>query len=167
MTEFEKIVLDLEKESSIIELKNYIQHHNFSRLEHCLGVAYTSYCFAKKYHLNINYKELIRGCMLHDYYFYDWHNKEESPRLHGYAHSTIALTNAELEIPNLTEKEKNMIYSHMWPLNITKIPKSKEAIILCIADKYCATKEVFSGRQIPIQLKQAIALFVMFLPRLI
>lgn len=167
MNEFEQIILELEEESNIKNLANYIQHHNFSRFEHCLGVAYTSYCFAKKYHLNVNYKELVRGCMLHDYYFYDWHNKNESPRLHGYCHSTIALRNAEAEIPSLTPKEKNMIYSHMWPLNLTKIPKSKEAFILCFADKYCATKEVFSDVSIPSALKKITILIIGLLPQLI
>ena len=36
--------------------------------------------------------------------------------------------------------EKNMILTHMFPLNL-KLPKYKESIILCFADKICASKE--------------------------
>ena len=40
-----------------------------------------------------------------------------------------------------------MILSHMWPLNITKVPKSKEALILCVADKCIALKETLARRK--------------------
>lgn len=130
------------KEVDITGLKNYIQHSNFSRLEHCLAVAYVSFIIAKKANINVNYHDLIRGALLHDFYFYDWHKKDESPRLHGYVHAKIAMINAIRKVKDLNDKEKNIIYSHMWPLNLTHLPLSKEAAIVCIADKYCASYEV-------------------------
>ena len=38
-----------------------------------------------------------------------------------------------------------MIRSHMFPLNLT-LPRYRESVILCLADKVCAVKETVSGR---------------------
>jgi len=42
-----------------------------------------------------------------------------------------------------------MIYCHMFPLNI-RIPRYKESIILCVADKICAIKETIEYRSVSI-----------------
>lgn len=42
---------------------------------------------------------------------------------------------------DINENVENIIESHMFPLTITKIPKSKEAFIVSLADKICAVKE--------------------------
>lgn len=78
--------------------------------------------------------------MLHDMYLYDWHDGDPSRKTHGFDHPEIACNNA-VENFDISEKEQDIIRSHMWPLNITKIPKSKEALIINIADKYCALVE--------------------------
>ena len=41
----------------------------------------------------------------------------------------------------LTKKEENIIHSHMRPLTLRAIPKSKEAFIICLVDKWCAIIE--------------------------
>ena len=51
-----------------------------------------------------------------------------------------ALANAQ-ESYDLTDLEKDIIYSHMWPLNITHIPHYRESVIVGIADKYTASRE--------------------------
>ena len=116
----------LEKEGRLTMEKSYIQHGSTSVYEHSVKVAYTSLYFARRFRLNIDEKSLIRGALLHDYFLYDWHEKDKSHRLHGFYHPSTAL--------------RNMIVRHMFPL--TPIPpRYKEAWILCLADKYCATIE--------------------------
>ena len=60
---------------------------------------------------------------------------------HGTTHPRVAAENADRDF-GLTDKEMNIIRSHMWPLTLRTMPKSKEAALVCLADKYIATKEM-------------------------
>ena len=87
---------------------------------------------------------MIRGALLHDYFLYDWHIPDKNHRLHGFIHAKKALLNASRDF-KLNDIEKNMIYTHMFPMNL-RIPKYKESIILCIADKIVAIKETIKRK---------------------
>lgn len=120
-----------------------IQHGNVTVFEHSVNVAEISIAFAEKLPITVNEESLIKGALLHDYFLYDWHYKEQSPGLHGFKHPYIALKNAE-EDYDLNDIEKNIILRHMFPL-VPIPPRYKEAWIVCVADKYCAFGETVSG----------------------
>ena len=120
-----------------------IQHGNVTVFEHSVNVAEISIAFAEKLSITVNEESLIKGALLHDYFLYDWHDKEQSPWLHGFKHPYIALKNAE-EDYDLNDIEKNIILRHMFPL-VPIPPRYKEAWIVCFADKYCAFGETVSG----------------------
>lgn len=84
------------------------------------------------------------GALLHDYFLYDWHVPDKSHRWHGFFHAGKALANASRDF-TLGKIERDMIASHMFPLNIT-LPRYRESVILCIADKLCATEETVTAR---------------------
>ena len=129
----------LEGESRLGMERRYYQHGVTTIFQHSINVACVSCKIAEKYHLDVDYSALIRGALLHDYFLYDWHVKDRSHRFHGFTHPRRALENADKEF-QLTETERNMIYCHMFPL--TPIPPStKEAWIVCVADKICALSE--------------------------
>ena len=46
---------------------------------------------------------------------------------------------------NVDEEVAKIIRTHMWPLTITKVPTSREAFLVCMADKLMATKEVINN----------------------
>lgn len=125
-------------------LRMYKQHGITSVFKHSRNVAYRSYILAKKlekrYNLKFDYDELIAGAYLHDLFLYDWHEKSEEHKLHGFTHPKVASENAK-KICNISGKEQSIIESHMWPLTITKIPKSKEAFVVSLVDKYSAVLE--------------------------
>ena len=137
--EYAKDIIDNE---NVLSQKEYMQHGKTSVYEHTMNVALCSLSIAKKLNLNIDYKSLVRGSLLHDFFLYDWHVDDKSHRLHGFSHARVALNNASKEF-TLNNVEKNIIYTHMFPLNL-RIPKYKESVIVCLADKICALKETFS-----------------------
>ena len=49
------------------------------------------------------------------------------------------------KIFKLTIREENIILRHMFPLNVVP-PMCKEAWLVCLADKICASKETVAGR---------------------
>ena len=41
----------------------------------------------------------------------------------------------------ISSKEADIIYCHMFPLNISRVPRSREGWIVCMADKMVAGSE--------------------------
>ena len=96
--------------------------------------------------LQSDLKVLLVGAMLHDFYLYDWHNADRGEhRLHGFRHAKAAAVNAKKYF-NVEDKTAQVIISHMWPLNPIRIPRSKEAWIVCAADKCVSVYEVLFKR---------------------
>ena len=131
-------------------LKKYKQHGKTTVYEHSRNVAYRSYCLAKwlekRYNIKFNYDNLVGGAFLHDFCLYDWHEKNKSHKWHGFKHPKIAAKNAK-KYCEANEEELKIIKTHMWPLTITKMPKSKEAFIVSAVDKYCAIKETIHRKE--------------------
>lgn len=141
---FKQKLEEICKNSRLLEAHQYMQHGTTSVFRHSVSVAYVSYYLALKWKASVDIDSLLRGALLHDYFLYDWHVKDASHRLHGYHHADKALKNA-LEDFALNEIEQDMIRCHMFPLNLTRIPRYKESWILCYADKLCSSAETVSG----------------------
>src|SRR5699024_9124001 len=120
--------------------KELIQHFNVNCYEHSLAVAYLSVSLAYKFNVEVDMRSLIRGALLHDYFLYDCHEKDESHKLHGFSHAMTALKNASKDF-ELNEIEEDIIKKHMFPLNIA-LPRYKESVLVTMADKICAAYEV-------------------------
>lgn len=142
-SEFISIIKPIVENEKVKRMDKYIQHGSTSCLEHCIAVAYVSFYIAKKLHINCDFNSLIRGALLHDYFLYDWHIKDDSHKWHGFNHAKKALDNAVRDF-ELTPIEQDIILKHMFPLNI-KPPKYKESYIVTIADKICSSYETIWG----------------------
>ncbi len=140
---FYSVVLELSDYPSVQNMKKYVQHGTVSTYVHCLRVARKSLILARRFNISVNERELLRGAMLHDYFLYDWHTKGD--HLHGYHHPHIAAHNAARDF-DLSPREIDIIKSHMWPLTLFHVPRSKEAFIVCLADKLCSTDETVNRR---------------------
>lgn len=135
--------LDILASPNFCSTKAHIQHGNVTVKEHCINVAKVSLIISKKLPISCSRRELIRGALLHDYFLYDWHDKDHiSPhKLHGFYHPGKALRNASKEY-QLTSREKEIIKKHMWPLTVVP-PTCREAWIVTTADKWCSLMETF------------------------
>jgi uncharacterized protein len=122
--------------------KLFLQHGNVSCFEHSVAVAYMSLRLANRFRIKVDYRSLVRGALLHDYFLYDWHVADRSHRLHGFRHARKALLNARADFI-LNAKEEDIIVKHMFPLT-PSLPKYKESVLVILADKWCAFCETFA-----------------------
>lgn len=135
------------EEEETKRMKQFIQHGSISTYEHVMDVVYMSYWINKTFRITNDLSSLLIGACLHDYFLYDWHQHDDLGKLHGFAHPSIALNNAE-KTYELNDKIRNIILSHMWPLGIRNIPRCKEAVIVTCADKICATYETITRKRL-------------------
>lgn len=149
--EFNNLVKDIIENPNFKELNNEI-HHGVSRYGHSLRVAKGVYKVTKVLHLN--YEEATRAAMLHDFFFsYQLEENGECKNL--VEHQKMALLNASAYY-ELTNRQKNMIESHMFPLCV-KLPKYKESFCLTVVDKCVAIKE-----QCQFKLAMKLGVYILF-----
>lgn len=142
--EFRTRIRDVVRNQHVQKMKEYPQHGSTNTLLHCIRVARLSFWLSKRLPCHFHTQSLLRGALLHDFYLYDWHKPEEAQPLHGFRHPSTALKNARRYF-RLNPVEENVIISHMWPLTLRQIPRSREAAVVCLADKLCSLHETVAG----------------------
>ena len=131
---------DILNSENFRKTREHIQHGTMTVHNHCMDVARYSLLLNNKLRIGCNKHDLIRGALLHDYFLYDWHDKEHNHRRpHGFFHASAALSNASRDF-ELTRIEKDIIKKHMFPLTPVP-PKYKEGWVVCLADKVCSLGE--------------------------
>lgn len=121
-----------------------IRHHEASIFYHNLRVARVAYRWAASLEriafFRTKRKALIRGALLHDFFFYDWRvTRPENGKLHAFEHPRESARHAERHY-FITKRERNIILSHMWPLG-ENWPRYGESWLVTIADKWVSLKE--------------------------
>ena len=131
-------VEDLLSTQQVRSMKQWGHHFSVTTYDHSLFVSYVAFRLARRW--KCDYRMAARMGLLHDLYLYDSHDRSAHPGNQCFDHPVAALKNARALL-DLSEKEENIIISHMWPLAKT-MPHSKAAVIVNLADKMCATLEV-------------------------
>lgn len=138
--QYKKIIKDILRNKEFKKLYN-IEHHGISRMEHSIKISYYSYKIAKK--LNLNYINVARGALLHDFFLDGDERNNKRKFLDTFTHPKKAL-NTTITNFNVNNIEKNIIISHMFPIYFS-IPKYKESILVNIVDKVIGFKELMLG----------------------
>lgn len=117
-----------------------IKHHNTTRLDHSIKVSYYSYKIAKS--LQLDYEDVARGGLLHDFYtdkISECSKVKDKIKLFSTQHPKDAVNNAQTHF-NLSDKEINIIETHMFPVDY-RIPKYAESWIVSLVDKVLSLGE--------------------------
>lgn len=144
-TEFNTILKPYLSHPKVQQMKEYCAHGRISVFAHSLGVADMAYKLDRRFGSKSDLQVLLTGALLHDFYLYDWHDAKLSFnifKMHGYTHPSAACRNA-VETFHVDERTQEVIRCHMWPLTLRSVPRHREAVLVCIADKLCALKETF------------------------
>lgn len=105
----ETIVAELEQNGRFSLEKQYYQHGSTSVYSHSVQVAFFSLYLSRKLKLRVNERALIRGALLHDYFLYDWHDRDHGHSLHGFTHPGTALKNAKKIMTSIPLKKISFI----------------------------------------------------------
>ncbi len=103
---------------------------------HSMNVSYISWHIARK--LGCDARMAARAGLLHDFCLYDFREKPPTGGFQAFYHPRVAAKNSQ-EVFGISEREKSAILSHMFPLG--PVPKNREAWIITMADKICASME--------------------------
>ncbi len=128
-------------------------HHLWSTVgEHSLRVAASSLmiCYAlKKLRITTSISEVVVGSLCHDLGILGRDEKFDTKRECSKEHPAESVKVARDIVPDLTDKSADIIERHMWPMGKkTKAPNSLESLIVSIADKHVAVKDLFKGSEI-------------------
>ena len=135
---------DILSDEAFLTQREYLQHGTVSVYDHVIYVADKSLSYAKKLHLKVDERALVRGALLHDYYLYDWHIHGAFYRGHIIKHPREAAAKAKQDF-RVSKKEENMIRRHMFPLTITP-PRYREGWLISWADKTSAVSETLGKK---------------------
>lgn len=127
-------------------------HHLWSTVgEHTLRVAESSVriCYAlRKLRIRTSLPEVIIGSLCHDLGILGRDGKYDTEKECRKEHPQDSVKVAKEIVPDLTEKSADIIERHMWPAGKSLRPNSLESIIVSVADKHVAVKDLIKGSEI-------------------
>lgn len=129
----------------VLRMKEIPMHRGSNCYIHSFKVARLAVKRALR-HKKADLETILIASIFHDYYLYDWRKEKRYRKRHGKQHPYIAAHNAEKDF-GISKEAQAVIESHMWPTNIKRFPKTKEARIVSLADKTVATREFLTTKK--------------------
>lgn len=143
--ELESIYQSFLHDERVKRMKEIPMHRGSNCYIHSFKVAKLAIKRAMR-HKKGNLYVILLASILHDYYLYDWRKDISKMKNHMSQHPYIAATNAINDF-DIYSEVVDAIKSHMWPVNLTQFPKTKEARIVSNADKSIYLKEIICSKR--------------------
>ena len=70
------------------------QHGSTTCYDHSVAVTLCSIRLAQKWGWDVDWRSLVRGALLHDYFLYNWREHNRDHKLHGFYHARKAAVRA-------------------------------------------------------------------------
>ena len=125
------------------------KHHIRSTVgEHTIRVTSSSLrmCYIlKKFHINPDIRAVVIASLCHDLGMVGRNEKFSSEKECLRNHPKDSVNIARELVGKMPEKTEDIINRHMWPIGKTKAPNSIEGVIVSVADKYNAVKDLLKG----------------------
>ncbi len=154
----ERIMQDVEEYGKDVlesdEMKQAYEqtHHLWSTVgEHTLRVTMSSVmiCYAlRKLHIKANVPAVIVGSLCHDLGILGRKDKFSSNKEMSREHPVESVKVARELVEDLSDESADIIERHMWPAGESKVPNSLEGVIVSVADKYTAVKDLVKGSDV-------------------
>ena len=124
-------------------------HHIWSTLgEHTLRVTATSVliCYVlRKLHVNVSVPAVVVGALCHDLGMLDRAKKFASDKEARREHPEESVKVAREIVEDMPEVAEDIIENHMWPMGKSDAPSTVEGMVVSVADKYTAVKDLVKG----------------------
>ena len=148
VTERERLYAILEKydqNPKVQQMREFIQHGDVTTYQHCKNVVLVSCWLNHRLHLGADETSLLSvlSCTI----FICMTGTKRVPSMASAACSRCTASPTRLRLRQCRtgvpyhQKGTEHHSSHMWPLTFRHVPSCREAIIVCLADKYCAVVE--------------------------
>ena len=127
-------------------------HHLWSTVgEHTLRVTLSSVmiCYAlRKLKIKANVPAVVIGALCHDLGMLGRKDKYASDAEAVREHPADSVKVAKEIVKDLPEISADIIERHMWPAGSSKAPNSLEGVVVSVADKYSAVKDLVKGSDV-------------------
>ena len=127
-------------------------HHQWSTVgEHTIRVAFSSVmiCYAlRKLNIKVSIPAVVVGALCHDLGILGRSEKFSSAKECSREHPKDSVEVARGIVGEMPEKTEDIIERHMWPAGESEIPNSIEGVVVSVADKYSAVKDIVKGSEV-------------------
>lgn len=127
-------------------------HHQWSTVgEHTLRVAFSSVmiCYAlRKLNIKVSIPAVVVGALCHDLGILGRSEKFSSAKECSREHPKDSVEVARGIVGEMPEKTEDIIERHMWPAGESEAPNSIEGVVVSVADKYSAVKDLVKGSEV-------------------
>ena len=127
-------------------------HHQWSTVgEHTFRVAFSSVmiCYAlRKLNIKVSIPAVVIGALCHDLGILGRNEKFSSAKECSIEHPKDSVEVARNIVGEMPEKTEDIIERHMWPAGESEAPNSIEGVVVSVADKYSAVKDLVKGSEV-------------------